>query len=297
MRNESQVKKGYLNEDFRLFHLRDKKDLQFEYHFHDFNKLIIFYSGNVTYHIEGKAYKLKPYDILLVSTSEVHLPVIDSSEVYDRMVIYINPLFLQKHKSDDCDLDECFKIAAREHRNLIRPGTAWFSNISSLVSKLEEAVNSREFGSRILSNAYFIALLVHINRLLLARDVINTAEDVTYDEITQKAIKYINDNLTGDLSIDNIANRLFISKSYLMHKFKESTGFTVYSYILKKRLIRAKGLIDQGLPAINACMECGFNDYASFIRAFKREFGLPPKTYYKDSKLFKKEYEEKKHYK
>lgn len=77
--NKNSNKSGYLNNDFQLFHLKDKKNQEFEFHYHDFNKIIIFLSGKVTYLIEGKAYNLKPWDILLVNNHDVHKPIIDSS--------------------------------------------------------------------------------------------------------------------------------------------------------------------------------------------------------------------------
>ena len=67
-------KKGYLNEEFRLFHIKDQTGQEFSYHYHDFHKVVIFLSGKVTYHIEGKAYHLKPWDILLVSRHAIHNP-------------------------------------------------------------------------------------------------------------------------------------------------------------------------------------------------------------------------------
>ena len=67
------VKRGYLNEDFHFFNLKDQKRNEFEFHYHDFNKIIIFISGEVTYIIEGKSYKLKPWDILLVGKNDLHL--------------------------------------------------------------------------------------------------------------------------------------------------------------------------------------------------------------------------------
>jgi len=60
-------KTGYLNEQFRLFHLKDQTRKEFSYHYHDFHKVVIFISGKAAYHIEGKAYQLKPWDILLVN--------------------------------------------------------------------------------------------------------------------------------------------------------------------------------------------------------------------------------------
>ncbi|MGO0807124.1 hypothetical protein ACTPEF_24405, partial [Clostridioides difficile] len=43
-----------LNDNFKIFNIRDKKDIQFEYHNHDFNKIIIFINGNVTYFVDGQ---------------------------------------------------------------------------------------------------------------------------------------------------------------------------------------------------------------------------------------------------
>ena len=77
-------KTGYLKEDFRLFHINDQTKKDFSYHYHDFHKIIVFISGKVTYHIEGKAYHLKPRDILLVSQGAIHKPEIDPSVSYER---------------------------------------------------------------------------------------------------------------------------------------------------------------------------------------------------------------------
>ncbi|MDP4091711.1 MAG: AraC family ligand binding domain-containing protein, partial [Bacillota bacterium] len=77
----SSVKKGYLNNDFRVFHLKDQKDMDFEFHYHDFYKIIIFISGKVTYLIEGKAYELMPFDILFINKNDIHKSVIAGSEI------------------------------------------------------------------------------------------------------------------------------------------------------------------------------------------------------------------------
>ena len=63
---EMYTKKGYLNSEFRLFHLTDRETHEIAYHYHDFDKITIFIKGNVSYMIEGKSYALKPYDIVLV---------------------------------------------------------------------------------------------------------------------------------------------------------------------------------------------------------------------------------------
>ena len=67
-------KKGYLYDDFKLFHLKDNCKREFQYHYHEFYKVLIIISGNVVYNIEGKSYKLKPYDVVLVNRNMIHKP-------------------------------------------------------------------------------------------------------------------------------------------------------------------------------------------------------------------------------
>ena len=88
-RNEPSEKTGYLNEAFRLFHLRDQASREFSWHYHDFHKVVIFLSGKATYHIEGRSYLLKPWDILLVDRHAIHRPEIDSSVSYERFILWI----------------------------------------------------------------------------------------------------------------------------------------------------------------------------------------------------------------
>ena len=60
-------KRGYLTEDFRLFHLRDSRAEELDFHYHEFDKIVIFLSGRASYIIEGRSYFLEPWDVLLVS--------------------------------------------------------------------------------------------------------------------------------------------------------------------------------------------------------------------------------------
>lgn len=274
-------KRGFLEGDFAFFHLRDQKNTTFEYHYHEFNKITVFISGQVSYLIEGKAYRLRPWDILLVNSREIHKPVIDPAEPYERIVIWINPAFMDKHSTADCNLQQCFETAANERNNLLRPGPEFMKGFRTVLSQLEETCKSNEFGSRILKNALFMQLIVALNRHLLGNRPDSTASDVEYDENIGAILEYINRNLNGDLSIDTLASRFFMSRYYLMHRFKSQTGYSIHSYVLQKRLIQANSLIRQGQPVHEVCLDCGFGDYSNFIRTYKRMFGQAPKKHYK----------------
>ncbi|MBW6411279.1 AraC family transcriptional regulator [Clostridium weizhouense] len=275
----SNNKSGYLHSDFKLFHIKDKKNQEFEFHYHDFNKVIIFLSGKVTYLIEGKAYYLKPWDILLVNNHDVHKPIIDPSETYERIIIWANSDFIKNHNYENCDLSECFKLANEKSFNLIRLEANIQNNIKSLIGSLESSLNSSEFGSKLLSNSLFIQLIIYLNRIYLGNMYINDYESLKYDKQIENILKYINSNLSENLSIESISEKFYISKYYLMHKFKKETGYTLHNYILQKRLIMVKDLISNGEPIVKASIQCGFNDYSSFLRSFKKLFNKSPREF------------------
>ncbi|SHI46598.1 AraC-type DNA-binding protein [Clostridium cavendishii DSM 21758] len=275
-------KRGYLYKDFKLFHLKDNKKESFELHYHEFNKIIVFLSGKVNYLIEGKSYNLKPGDILFINNYEVHRPIIDSSEEYERIIFWVNSDFLIKNNSNDFNLLKCFEFAAKNKINLLRLENDDKKYINELIRELELEVDSKVIGSSILSSALFIKLMVNLNRFFLNYDLSKEKADISFNEIIQNILFYINNNLKEDLSIDSISNKFFISKYYLMHKFKNETGYTLHSYINQKRMILACEYIKQGKNIHDVSEMCGFNDYSTFIRVFKKFYKLSPKEYKKD---------------
>lgn len=282
-KSTEKVKIGYLNEDFLFFNLKDQKKNEFEIHYHDFNKIIVFISGEVTYIIEGKSYKLKPWDILLVGKNDLHLPIISPTIPYERMILWLNPMFLEGHNKNNCDLLSCFQLASERKLNLIRLDNKHINSLRQNLIDLEKEIQDKAFGSTILRNALFLQFIVKINRLFLGMDINKNIDDIRYDSRIEDVLSFINSNLEKDLSIGVLSKAFYLNKYYLMHLFKKETGYTLYSYILKKRVIKASDLIRSGIQAGQVCEQCGFGDYSSFVRAFKKEFGLSPKQYYKSN--------------
>lgn len=275
------IKRGYLNEDFLFFKLKDQKKNEFEFHYHDFSKIIIFLSGDVTYIIEGKSYKLKPWDILLVSRNDIHMPIISPDTAYERIILWLNPIFLEEHNKNNCSLLECFQLAAERKLNLIRTNNLDLNPLRKNLAELEAAVQDQGFGSEILKNALFIQLMVRINRLFFGMETDKTIDGIKFDQRIEDILHFINQNIGMELSIDIIAQNFYINKYYLMHLFKKETGYTLYNYIQKKRMIKASDYLKQGLPAGEVCTLCGFIDYSAFVRAFKKEFHQSPKQFAK----------------
>ena len=263
-------KTGYLKEDFRLFHINDQTKKDFSYHYHDFHKIIVFISGKVTYHIEGKAYHLKPRDILLVSQGAIHKPEIDPSVPYERYIFWIRDTLSCQ------ELNTCFQKANDRSFNLVRADSSLQERLKDLLPEIEQTLQNKYFGDTVLRDALFTQFMIYINRIFLRTS--SSPDKKTYSSDTQveQLLKYINRNLSENLSIDQLANRFFFSKYHMMRKFKNETGYTIHNYITSKRLLMARSLISQGMPVMKAAQASGFHDYTTFVRAYKKQFGKAP---------------------
>lgn len=273
---EEWVKRGYLNEDFRLFHIRDRIELELNYHYHEFDKIVVFLSGKVTYVVESKAYFLNPWDIVLVPHGQIHRPIIDTAEPYERITLWIKPDYLKKSSLGGDDLRQCLARAEERSFALIRPDSGARVTLMKLLSGVETAMKSKEFGREVLYRSLFMQFLVELNRIALADATDKNTAAFRSDPKLDEIVAYINGNLTEDLSLDTIAKKFYISKSYLMHKFKETTGCPAHRYIQQKRLMLAADLIREGMPVVDAGAKCGYGDYSAFLRAFKKLFGVNP---------------------
>lgn len=263
-------KKGYLNEEFRLFHIKDQTGQEFSYHYHDFHKVVIFLSGKVTYHIEGKAYHLKPWDILLVSRHAIHKSEIDASVPYERFILWI------KNDIPNKQLLQCFQKASDRSYNLVRLNSSLQEKLKDVLFELEASARSEAFGKDILTQALFQEFMVYLNRIFLEKQYIFDKKSYSYDSQIANILKYINHHLGEDLSVDALASRHYISKYHLMRKFKEETGYTLHNYVINKRLLQARTLISEGTPILKAAHESGFAEYSTFSRAYCKQFGKAP---------------------
>ena len=265
-------KRGYLKENYRIFNIKDKCSGTFEFHYHEFDKIVMFISGNVTYIIEGKEYTLQPYDILLVRHGDIHKPVIDSSAEYERAIIWLDNEFLKKYS-----LDSCFDAAKEKGLSLLRLSAEKRNRIFSLLSDFTNE-SKEDFSNALMEDSLLAQIII-----LISRAVFNGSNTAQYksDKHIDMVLEYINKNLFSALTVDKIAGEFYISRYYLMHKFKKITGKTIFEYIQSKRLLYAAALLKNEVSAKEACFESGYNDYSVFLKAFKKEFGTTPSAYIK----------------
>ena len=232
----------------------------------------------MTYCIEGRTYQLAPGDIVLVNAGEVHKPEIHSDLPYERIILYVSPDFLTEYAGEDCDLSFCFKQAYREQAHILRLQDSKGGRLGASIRALDASLNDDDYAAALRHRLLFLEFMIQLNRAALHHHIEFVGDSASNEKILS-ILTYLNAHLTEDLSIDDLASRFYLSRSYLMHTFKEQTGYTIGGYLLTKRLFLAKELIAAGTPITEVCYSCGFQNYSTFSRAYKKSFRESPRDY------------------
>ena len=271
MENQNYEKKGYLLEDFRLFHLRGAQGVKAEFHYHEFCKLLLLVSGTGGYTVEGQRYALRPGDIVLVGSRAVHRPEFDPAAPYERIIVYIDPDFLRQNSTTDCDLMEIF---SGKWGHVLRTGM--HTGLFSRAQALEQILAGAEYGRLILSRGSLLSLLVEIGREL-ARDLQDRPRpQEPRDPRVLQLMTYIRAHIAEELTVDQLAEQCYLSKYHLMRLFRAETGQSVYGWLTQQRLLLARELMANGVRATEAAYRSGFDTYSCFTRAYSKQFGTTP---------------------
>lgn len=106
-----------------------------------------------------------------------------------------------------------------------------------------------------------------------------------YSAPVQKAIIYIDSDLTANLTLSAIAQNQNISASYLSWLFKQETGETLTEHVNQKRIKKAMKLLETThLQVQTVAQHCGILDVQYFSKVFKRHTGKTPKEYRESNK-------------
>lgn len=231
-------------------------------HSHNDYELLYILSGDVTHIIEDRKYKLKKDDLIIIKPNTYHFVQIDSSKDYERYNILFNPTLLN---IDNIDLlPNNIEVINCKHRPLI---TELFKKTDYYLNVLDKS-KSKDI------------LTIILKELIYNLSLSDIGEDPSLWEnihpLISEALKEINENLFTIASIEELAERLLVSESYLYRIFKKELKTTPLKYLTEKRLLIAQNQLLYGKKPTEVYLKCGFLDYASFYRSYIKLFGYPP---------------------
>ena len=269
MEKHSYTQEGYLHENYRYFHLRDTAGQERDFHFHDFDKLVLLLSGRVNYLVEDQSYLLRPWDLLLVKHHAIHKALIDRSEPYERIIVYLDRQYFDR-ALPQARLMDCFESADRSRRYLLVPDGEQRAELGETLRAFERAREDSRFGSEAMRDTLMMQILIQIGRMAPAAPERSEQADPKIRQV----LSYINEHLEEELTVEQLSEQVYLSRYHFMRLFKAQTGSTVHAYVRQRRLLSAARLIREGVPAGKAAADSGFGDYSAFHRAFKECFGI-----------------------
>ena len=233
-------------------------------HWHTYYEIELVEKGKGTHIINNEVYEEKEGDIFIMRLTDFHELQLKEKGLH--LAVEVPPGLLP---------DDIAKMMMLVDGNIITHlNDEDFKKAKAMYQMIEERENSNDVITELSKLHLTCALILFI----LERVEKDISEKCSQTNIRlREIITYIQENLNSDLSITNIAKNFYVSKEYLCTFFKKNTGVTIFSYIRKVRLNRAVELLaTTDKKIIEICELAGFNAMSTFMRDFKKEFGMSP---------------------
>lgn len=265
---------------FTLFDSKkNRKTNAFRVHKHPELELGYITGGSGDYILENRTYRAKSGDLFLVCPNEQHcVPTIDSPELTS-FNIYLTSYFLWHIVSEYVDYGRL--------RMLINSADGLEHRLRGLGAQVCEIMELCENTVRAEASRHCIRFLV-LRLVVGITSVIPESGDdsqllmsaVTHRDDIQKAIGFINDNLTEPITLEEIAKSAGMSRSHFSTTFRDATGIPPYEYLLLQRIERAVGMLrNEDMTIIEVAQSCGFRNLANFNKAFRKITNMSPSGY------------------
>ena len=256
----------------------------FRLHRHDVLEILVFLDGECNFFCEGKTYSLKRGDVVVIPPYAVHKAIVKSLDSYERIIVSVSEHLIDDFVSSSPAMKENIVRQKTQSSHVLHLHSKNFQNIISLLQDITDRIkNGEDNFSFTLHYLLFQVLQVIFDPASSRPNLSNKNEQ---DQRFVSILEYIESRLTEpDLSLENIAKNFHLNKYYFSHYFKKNMNLPFYRYVSLKRLSFAVTMIKQNQLSIEKiALNCGFPDYSSFYRLFKKEYNLSPKRFQKEYK-------------
>lgn len=256
MKNNFEYIKNYNQIKFRYAR---GKSIETGNEIHECDEILYYIDGNATFLSENYCEELKKSTLLIIPKGCYHSFEIKNQDAYTRLVLNFPRMNVPAELSDVFDNISVIRNISKD--------------IEYLTERMCDVITTSKDGATHLLYALYCTL---ISELHYCKNYGDEPVRRAKDSVSARCVNYIDDNFKQPITTAHIAAHLNISASLLLHRFKDEMGTTLHRYITEKRLIYARGLIENGAKPTEVFEYCGFEDYSGFYKAFVKIFGYPP---------------------
>ncbi len=239
-------------------------------------------TGVEIYNADGKEYKIKGGEFLVVNKGQDVNVDLESKELVESICIYLNSqiysdIFESLKTQENLDFEVC------SHQNFVQTEKYFIQDcgLSAILSSIATGKDFSAFGEEefiLIAEklAHHQAHQQNLIRKIKAHNYITKTEMMKRLRIAKS---FIFDNYSKDINLDLIAQISCLSKYHLLRSFKDVYHVTPYQALLERRINVATNELKKDFSIEDVAVRCGFSDRRSFSRVFKKFEGLTPSTF------------------
>ena len=268
-------------EDFWMAHRYCDKNFTLESHYENVYQIIVVLHGKIRYQVGKKEYIVSRGGIIVLNTLESHtLEVLEYP--YERYLIQVRPDFFQNEVKFP-EIIAIFMKRSEDFSHLLMVSEPVWNYIYDLLKEMEQEYKGRKKYWEIFVGADLRRMFIILFReceTVLASIKTGRGASVAYN-----VMNYLNHHYMQQLTLDDIAESMFLNKDYISHLFKKETGYSLMGYGILLRINHAKLLLTETEKSItDIASECGYTDFAYFSKQFKQLAGVNPSAFRKENK-------------
>lgn len=251
-------------------------------HLHDQFEIVLLPAGRGRLILGEESHPLGPGSLILLGSTDLHRFAFASEEEAGRYVLFFRPEYADALSTAQCSLLSCFFFRPFPDAQLLSLTAEETAAVAAQMERLAAlSAPSEEWGRELAVRLELGQLLLAVNRFYLAAHGLAQGMGPPGEKYAHayRVLRYIHQNLTGDLSLGALSERFYLNRNYLCALFRQLTGTTPAQYVLGCRIRKAKELLAAGCSVDEACGGAGFGNLAHFSRAFRQKVGCPPKKY------------------
>ena len=254
------------------------------FHYHDFYELIYIIEGEFSSLIEDRAVRMRKGDFLLIDKNVMHKyhPTERKMDSSRRIILWISDQMLKELAEGENFLAECFRGESPKlyHFPIYYEEILRGFLLKLAMSEILEGADAQNAGLRkVMDRGYLSLFFGYLNVLCKREEYLSTTQEIVDHPLVEQVTVYIENHISEEITVEDVAAAVHMSKYYFLRKFKEITGMTVHNFIVNKRIISACRAMTEGKSITESWQQTGFADYSSFLRNFRKIYGISPREY------------------
>ena len=270
------------NNDFSLF-----DEGYIRWHWHKELQVSYVLNNDVCFQVEGKEIILKPEEAIILNTNVLHQikPVNENCKMYS---IVFDSSFIESNKDSLISKKYINPILGSINFKYIvlKNNISWQRKVLHYISNIFKAFNKKNYAYELEVKNYLMYIW-----LILVREIGSYNENSNnlsiYDEERVKlALKYIQNKYKDNISLNDIAMSINISKSECCRSFKRVLNMTPFEYLMEYRVFKSTQLLCNSNDSIaSIALSVGFNGISYYGKVFKKYMNCTPSEYRREHKV------------